>query len=129
LHVVVVERLRELGHDVALVSAGAPPSVSMLDRLIGFERKLFRARMDSLLDMMPGQDLSPARPQAALRLDLTGNGAAVASPVLAPIFSGSQSLSKPAWMLMRGQLPDVDILLDGTRSLAHAEPMVDSRLS
>lgn len=129
LHVVVVERLRELGHDVALVSAGAPPSVSMLDRLLGFERKLFRAHTDSLLDMMPGQSLSPARPQAALRIDLTANGAAVASPVLTPVFSGSPSLSKPAWMLMRGQLPDVDILLDGTRSLAHAEPMVDSRLS
>lgn len=130
MHLVLAERLRELGHDVVLVGAGTRDAgSSTLDRLLRFERNVLGVRINSLLDVIPDAQLSSARPQAALRLDLAGGEAAVPSPVLAPFFSGSPSLARAAWMLMRGQLPNVDILLDATCLVAHAEPMVDSRLS
>lgn len=130
MHVVVADRLRALGHDVALVGAGAQDAGWLaLDRLLRFERKALRIRINGLLDLVPGAQLSPARKDVALRLDLAGGDAAVASPVLKPVFSGFSSPAGAALLLLRGQLPDVDIVLDGQHSVAHGKPMVDSRLS
>lgn len=129
LHVVVAERLARLGHDVALVGVDAPGMAPVLENILRFERTALRVRLNSLLDAVPEPKLSPGRTDAALRLDLTGGGGPFASPVLAPRFAGSPSLSEAARLLMNGHLPDVDVVLDGDRSIAHAAPMVDSRLS
>ncbi|PSJ58895.1 glucosamine inositolphosphorylceramide transferase family protein [Pseudaminobacter soli (ex Li et al. 2025)] len=129
LHAVVADRLRENGHDVALVGVDTPAISPALKNILCFERTVLRVRLNSLLETLPAPVLSPARPDAALRVDLTGGGQQFVSPVLAPSFNGCPSLSKAARLLMLGQLPDVDIVLDGAKPVAHAAPMVDSRIS
>ncbi|MFC5385875.1 hypothetical protein ACFPLB_07845 [Aquamicrobium segne] len=132
-HVAIVERLRQRGYDVALVGAQAAQPVtgamSRLDRIFGFERRFLRIRMNSLLDKMPGEILLSPRPDAVLRLDLSGGELQGTHPTLVPLFSGSPCLLAAADMLLRGQLPDVTIALDGRHCIARAAPMVDSRLS
>lgn len=129
LHLVMAGRLAEKGHDAALVGVDAPGAARILENILHFERTALRVRLNSLLDAVPGADLAPARPDAALRIDLTGSGWPVASPALAPRFAGSLSFAEAARLLMLGRLPDVDIVLDGRKKIAHAAPMVDSRLS
>ncbi len=129
MHLLVAERLAGKGHDVALVGADAPGIARTLDNILHFERTALRIRLNSLLDAVPQPLLSPARPGAALRVDLTGSGRPVASPVLAPRFAGSPSLAEAARLLMLGRLPDIAIVLDDGTPVAEAAPMADSRLS
>ncbi len=129
MHLVLAERLAERGHEPALVGVDAPASARTLENILHFERTALRVRLDSLLDAAPASRLVTARPDAALRIDLTGSGRPSASPVLAPRFAGSPSFAAAARLLMLGRLPDVEIVLDGGGAIAHAAPMVDSRLS
>lgn len=129
MHVLVAERLAGKGHDVALVGTDAPGIARTLDNILHFERTALRIRLSGLLDAVPHPLLSPARPDAALRIDLTGSERPVASPALAPRFAGSPSLAEAARLLMLGRLPDIAVVLDGVKVMAEAAPMVDSRLS
>ncbi|TPJ38710.1 hypothetical protein FJ434_22685 [Mesorhizobium sp. B2-5-13] len=128
VHMLVAKRLAEKGHDVALVGVAAPGVQWPLGYILRLERKAVQIRGHDLLEPVEGVELSRSRPDAELRIDLTGVMLPIASPGLRPGFAGSASIAKAARVLMAGGLPDIEIILDGER-IARAAPMVDSRLS
>lgn len=129
IHLVIAERLREKGHDVALVGVDAPGVPGVLENILFLERRMLCIRSHKLMERIRDVQLHPARPEAGLRINLSGSGEQFTSPVLTPKFAGCNSIAQAARLLMMGRLPDVDIVLDEGRSVAHAAPMVDSRLS
>lgn len=129
VHVVIAERLSDRGYDVALVGVDTPGMSRVLSNLLSLERKFLRIRANSLLKPAESISLSTARPAARLRIDLTGGAANAGSPVLSPVFAGHACLGRAAQLLMLGALPEVEIALDGRHRIAHAAPMIDSRLS
>ena len=128
LHLLVAKRLAERSHDVALVGVAAPGVHWALGYILRLERKAMRIRGNDLLEPVEGAELSSSRPDADLRIDLTGAMPPLASPALRPGFAGCASVAEAARVLMAGGLPDLEITLDGER-IARAAPMVDSRLS
>lgn len=129
IHLVIADRLRQLGHDVVFVGVDAPGIPRVLEKILFLERRMLRICPHTLTERVFDVQLSPARPDAALRINLSGGSGHFGSPVLTPRFAGCSSVAQAARLLMIGQLPDVDILLDESRPVAHAAPMVDSRLS
>lgn len=129
IHVVIAERLRQLGHDVAFVGVDAPGMPRALEKILFLERRMLRIRSHKLMERICDVQLSPARPDATLRINLSGRSEAVMSPVLTPRFAGCNSIAQAARLLMIGQLPDVDVVLNESTPIAHAAPMIDSRLS
>lgn len=129
IHFLVAERLAEKGHDVALVGAGTSGALNALDRILDAERKLMRIRGNNLLERLSNVPLASARSTADLRIDLTGGDASLAGPVIFPRFAGCGSIAEAARLLLRGKLPDVEIVLNVQETIARAAPMVDSRLS
>src|SRR5690606_16326162 len=93
LYLVVARRLAERGYDVALVGVETPGIPAALNRILFLERRILGIRLDCLLEREPA-NLSPARPEAQLRIDLSGARSQIASPVLKPEFSGCPSLSE-----------------------------------
>jgi hypothetical protein len=129
VHRLVATRLVEKGHDVVLVGADAPGRPWALSHILSFERKAFRIRGNDLLERAEVAKLSLPRPEAALRIDMSGAMLQLASPTLRPGFVGCASVAGAARLLMSGLLPDIEITLDGEKRIAHAAPMVDSRVS
>ncbi|HET7413671.1 MAG TPA: hypothetical protein VFJ18_13520, partial [Pararhizobium sp.] len=129
VHCLVAKRLAEKGHDVVLAGVETPGMPAVLNHILSFERRILGVRLDSLLKRVEDVQLSPARLEAALRIDFSDAGPQTASPTLKPGFAGCASLAEAARQLMAGRLPDVEITLNGEKRIAHAAPMVDSRLS
>lgn len=129
VHLVLARRLSEKGHDVALVAAGSSIVPSALQSILWFERKILVDRHDDLLAPAENTQLSSARSNARLRIDLSGSEQQLPSPVFTPRFTGSASLAQAARSLMSNRLPMVEILLDNNKCVAQATPMVDSRMS
>jgi hypothetical protein len=129
VHLLVAKRLSERGHDVALVGVQAHTSRLVLTTILRIERKLLRLRGHDLLEPANFSRLSQPRPEAALRIDMTGAMLQLASPSIRPGFVDGASIAEAARLLMFGQLPNIDIWLNGDTRIARAAPMVDSRLS
>lgn len=129
VHAVIAQRLSDRGYDAVLVGVDTPGMPRILDNLLSLERRFLRIRANTLLKPAENFHLSAARREARLRIDLTGGKAKAASPFLGPVFAGQVCLGRAAQLLMQGFLPDVEIRLDGKHSIAHAAPMIDSRLS
>ncbi len=127
-HAVLAARLAEAGHDTALCGVEAPMLPPVLDHVLSLERGLVGGNADSLAARAENASSTPRREDAALSIDLTGTGNAARSPALTPLFAGSFSCAEAARVLMAGGLPDVEVLLDGTK-VGHAAPMIDSRVS
>ncbi len=129
IHLLVAERLVELGYDAALVGIDVPNASRMLDTILSAERKVLRTSGNGLFNVLSSWKLSASRAEAVLRIDLTESGQFFAGPVLEPQFNGCASVASAATKLMQGRLPELDIVLDGSEVVGHAAPMVDSRLS
>lgn len=129
IHFLVAERLAERGHDVALVGAEAAGVSHAFDKILKAERRLMRIKGNDLFERRPDARLAAARGAADLRIDLTCKDIDLAGPVISPRFSGCTSVAEAARLLLRGHLPDVEIVLDGRKTIARAAPMADSRLS
>jgi len=128
MHALVAERLAGKGHDVALVGIDAPTTASTLDHILFLERKILGSCSDCLIARVDAP-LQPARPDARLRIDMSGSGALAQAPLLRPGFVGCHSYVEAARLLMLGRLPDIEIILDDAHRIGFAAPMVESRLS
>ncbi|MBZ9674356.1 hypothetical protein [Mesorhizobium sp. ES1-1] len=129
VHRLVVTRLSEKGHDVALVGVDAPAQPRTLDTILAFERRMLRLPGDDLARRLEGATLRTARPEAELRINMSGAALDVASPALQPGFVGGAGVAWAAQQLMVGRLPNIEVMLDGDKCIARAAPMVDSRVS
>lgn len=123
----VIERLAGAGHDVAVLHADAAPRWPAVTLpLLRWERKLFRRHGTGLAGPVPEIAESRRARRPGLRLDLTGGAAGQADiPTLALLFDGSASDAAVPFALAAGRLPDIAAVLDGSRLIGRAAPMVD----
>jgi hypothetical protein len=123
----LVERLAAAGHDVSIVHAETaqnwPPAVLPL---LSLERRVFRRPSTGLAAQTPALAETKARRRPDLRLDLTGSWTGQDSlPTLRLRFDGQASDAAAPLALAAGRLPDIEAVLNGTRRIGHAAPMVD----
>ncbi len=122
----IVRALREAGHGVATAEGAAcddwPPA---LRAVLGIEARLSR-RPDALWSPVPvGVDTAGAG-APALVIDLAGDRPE-GPEVMTLRFDGEASAAAAAAALLRGRLPDIEVLLGG-EVVARGAPMVDARV-
>lgn len=126
----LVERLSGAGHDVAVLrQAVVPQWPSAMDTVLAWERKLFRRRGGGLAGPAPELAESRHSRRADLRIDLSGVAPPSDIPTLALTFDGGKSDAAVPLALAAGRLPDIEAVLDATRLVGRAAPMVDKRES
>ncbi|MGN6469506.1 MAG: glucosamine inositolphosphorylceramide transferase family protein [Rhizobiaceae bacterium] len=124
---IVVERLREAGHDIAVVH-GPDDKLPLAMRAAGeLERRLFRRHGPGMMSPVRVAESSTVG-RAGLRLDLTGVAPDHGSRTLRLAFDGSFSDSAVLAATAAGRLPDIEAVLDG-EVVARAAPMIDKRES
>lgn len=125
-HRLAVDRLAAAGHDVVVATSRTGGRRNrLLETLLAAERRIRGTTQTSLTAPIPAFDAGGAagRP-CRLVLDLS-EGAGVGSrdaPVLAARFQGQPDFTAAAAVLCRGDVPVVDLYLDGEH-VAHAAPM------
>jgi hypothetical protein len=97
--------------------------------VLRFERRLFRRREPGLAAPIAAiaEVSSPGAPN--LRLDLSGVAGSSPVPTLRLAFDGNYSDAAAVLSLAEGRLPEIEALLDGSRIVGRALPMVDKRES
>lgn len=125
----IVERLKQDARAVALrhVENAAPPWPRLFDLALTLDRRLFARRARPLTQTVVPPPAVAGQPPA-LRLDLTGTAPADDVPTLTLSFGGEVSAGGVIDSIIAGRIPDIDLMLDGTR-IAHARPMIDNRAS
>lgn len=126
-HRLLVERLSGAGYDVSVLHGrGAFRWPAAILPLLGCERKLFRRRGLGLAGPVGQIEETPRGRPPQLRIDLTGSVEAASDvPTLTLLFDGSISDAAVPVALAAGRLPDITAVLNGTRLIGHAAPMVD----
>src|SRR5690606_11081224 len=125
-HRLAVDRLAAAGHDVVVATSRTGGRRNrLLETLLAAERRIRGTTQTSLTAPIPAFDAGGAagRP-CRLVLDLS-EGAGAGSrdaPVLAARFQGQPDFTAAAAVLCRGDVPVVDLYLDGEH-VAHAAPM------
>jgi hypothetical protein len=128
-HVLLFERLANSGHDVQVVSRTLAPTERGLDSVLKLECLYARSARSSLATRVTpfGQSAASRRPDLTIDLTAGDDLAHSSAPRLTVSFSGGRRLTTAASVLCRGEVPVVDLYLDGVR-IDHAEPMADSRV-
>ncbi len=122
----VIERLAAAGHDVAVLhDSGAPQWPAMIAPVLGWERKLFRRHGGGLAGPAPGIVESPRARRPDLRLDLSGVANSSDIPTLTLLFDAQGSDAAVPLALAAGRLPHIEAVLDKSRLVGRAAPMVD----
>jgi hypothetical protein len=122
----LVERLAEAGHDLAIVRSSHDAAAgAAMSLVLALERKLLRR---------PAGLFAPAGIAARLsidpidlRLDLAGEAIAATATTMQIAFDGTLADTAALTALAAGREPDIDILLGG-HAYDHAAPMVDNRI-
>jgi hypothetical protein len=126
----VIERLGAVGHDVAVLHAKqAPQWPKMIAPALSWERRLFRRHGAGLAGVAPEIAETRRARRADLRLDLSGTAGPSDIPTLVLRFDGERSDAAVPPALAAGRLPDIAAVLDESRLVGRAAPMVDKRES
>jgi hypothetical protein len=127
---VLIERLGAAGHAVSVVHRPGGDRWPMpMAAVLHFERRLFRRREPGLASLMPAiAEISSSR-TPDLRLDLSGVAGPSPVPTLSLAFDGNYSDAAAILALAEGRLPEIEAVLDGSRIVGRALPMVDKRES
>ncbi len=126
-HRITVDRLSAAGHDVSVsTSPAAGFRNRLLEALLAAERRVRHTTDTSLTAPVAAFDSGTATRPFQLLVDLSEGGPPEPAPgearVLSVLFQGRPDLSAAAEVLCRGEVPVVDLCLDG-RPCAHAAPM------
>lgn len=128
-HMQIVDRLKQAGHPVNLISGGGLVESLLLDLILRLERIPFNVPRPALAAYAtPSQIVM--RPQDAppcdLTIDLSKGAQSVTGPVLRLVFSPGNRLYQLAAAIAANDLPDITAVLNG-EPLAIARPMIDNR--
>ncbi|MFK0161000.1 hypothetical protein [Rhizobium sp. NPDC090279] len=125
---IVIRRLQMDGHDIAVQHE---PEIATwpgaINAVLAFERKIFRRHDPALAAPLPGIPAGFRNRSAVLRLDLTGYAASASVPTIALRFDGFRSDLAVPTSVAAGNLPVVEVVLDGNTVIDRAWPMIDRR--
>jgi hypothetical protein len=124
-HLLLLSRIRAVGHAVGVKTVTASRTPYLLEGLLRFEQRILLRRSSPMLVRKAiASDGLDAPPD--LRIDLSGTAQLGEVPVLAIKDGRREPLVEAAMALARGDLPSVQLTLDGT-PVGTAHPMVDNR--
>lgn len=123
----LVGRLQEVGHDVAVLHQAARPWPVAAVRALHLERRLFRRRDTGLATPLDTIAQTPQQRPPTLRVDLTGMAPASQVPTIRLVFDGQLSDFAAVNALAAGRLPDIEAVLQDGTVVGRAAPMVDRR--